>query len=207
MRRREIFIELTSLLDVILIMLFVLLTQAKTQTADALAAAEEDRAQVTALEQQLADSRAEADALRTETETLQQEADGLLSQAEKLQREADSARRRLLSRDLVLDNSLVLTVSVSDRTTIRLETDGGGEQTISYAWGDDNYARNALLSALRQQMEAGKGQAVFLVFQYDRAVIYRAQYDMIHTILNEIKLDARQRDVPLSVLELDISAS
>ncbi len=207
MRRREIFIELTSLLDVILIMLFVLLTQAKTQTADALAAAEEDRAQVTALEQQLADSRAEADALRTETETLQQEADGLLSQAEKLQREADSARRRLLSRDLVLDNSLVLTVSVSDRTTIRLETDGGGEQTISYAWEDDNYARNALLTALRQQMEAGKGQAVFLVFQYDRAVIYRAQYDMIHTILNEIKLDARQRDVPLSVLELDISAS
>lgn len=206
MKRREIFIELTSLLDVILIMLFVLLTQAKTQTADALAAAEADRAQVTALEQQLADSRAETDALRTETETLQQEADGLLSRAEKLQEEADSARRRLLSRDLVLDNSLVLTVSVPDRQQIRLETDGGGSQTISYAWEDDNYARNALLSAVRQQIAAGEGQAVFLVFQYDRSAIYRSQYEMIRDILNEIKLDARQRDAVLSVLELDISS-
>ena len=206
MRRREIFIELTSLLDVILIMLFVLLTQAKTQTADALAAAQADRAQVTALEQQLAESRAETDAARSETEALQQDAEGLLSRTEKLQEEADSAKRRLLSRDLVLDNSLVLTVSVSDRTTIRLETDGGGEQTISYAWEDDNYARNALLSAIRQQMAAGEGQAVFLVFQYDRAAIYRAQYEMIRDVLGEIKLDARQRDAVLSVLELDISS-
>ena len=36
MKRREIFIELTSLLDVILIMLFILLTQARTRTAQAL---------------------------------------------------------------------------------------------------------------------------------------------------------------------------
>ena len=205
MRRREIFIELTSLLDVILIMLFVLLTQARAQTSDALAAAEADRAQVTALEQQLADSRAETDALRAETEALQQEADSLSSRADALREEADSARRRLLSRDLVLDNSLVLTVSVPDRTRIRLETDGGGEQTVSYAWEDDNYARNALLSALRQQIDAGEDRAVFLVFQYDRADIYRAQYNMIRDILNEIKLDARQRDIAMSVLELDIS--
>ena len=206
MRRREIFIELTSLLDVILIMLFVLLTQAKTQTADALAAAQADRAQVTALEQQLAESRAETDAARSETEALQQEAEGLLSRTEKLQEEADSAKRRLLSRDLVLDNSLVLTVSVPDRRQIRLETDGGGSQTISYAWEDDNYARNILLSALRQQIGAGEERAVFLVFQYDRAAIYRAQYEMIRDVLSEIKLDARQRDAVLSVLELDISS-
>ena len=205
MRRREIFIELTSLLDVILIMLFVVLSQARTQTADALAAAEADRAQTAALEQQLADSRAETDALRAETEALQQEADSLSSRADALREEADSARRRLLSRDLVLDNSLVLTVSVPDRTRIRLETDGGGEQTVSYAWEDDNYARNALLSALRQQIDAGEDRAVFLVFQYDRADIYRAQYNMIRDILNEIKLDARQRDIAMSVLELDIS--
>ena len=207
MRRREIFIELTSLLDVILIMLFVVLSQARTQTADALAAAEADRAQTAALEQQLADSRAETDALRAETETLQQEADALASRADALREEADSARRLLLSRDLVLDNSLVLTVSVPDRTQIRLETDGGGSQTISYAWENDNYARNALLAALRRQIEEGDGQAVFLVFQYDRSAIYRTQYDMIRDILNEIKLDARQRDTAMSVLELDISAS
>ena len=36
MKRRQIFIELTSLLDVILIMLFILLIQAKTTTAQAI---------------------------------------------------------------------------------------------------------------------------------------------------------------------------
>ena len=36
MKRRQIFIELTSLLDVILIMLFILLMQAKNTTAEAM---------------------------------------------------------------------------------------------------------------------------------------------------------------------------
>ena len=63
-----------------------------------------------------------------------------------------------------------------------------------------------LLSALRQQIEAGGGQAVFLVFQFDRTDIYRAQYNMIHDVLGEIKLDARQRELTLSVLELDSSS-
>ena len=46
MRRREIFIELTSLLDVILIMLFVLLTQARTQTDAAISSKAEAEAAV-----------------------------------------------------------------------------------------------------------------------------------------------------------------
>jgi biopolymer transport protein ExbD len=204
-KRREIFIELTSLLDVILIILFVVLTQARTRTADAIAEAEADRSKAAVLEQALADSREELDALRSSAASLQEEADSLLEQTEALRAEADSARRRLLSRELVLDNSLVATVSIPDRTSIRVETDGGGAQTISYAWEDDNYTRNALLSALRQALSAGEGQAVFLVFQYDRSAIYRAEYDMIRDVLGEIKLDAKQREIPLSVLELDMS--
>ena len=58
MRRREIFLELTSLLDVIMIMLFVLLTQARTQTAEALSAAEADRAAATELRAELSGLRA-----------------------------------------------------------------------------------------------------------------------------------------------------
>ena len=43
MKKRTIFIELTSLLDVILIMIFVLLTQAKAQTTEAIEDAAADR--------------------------------------------------------------------------------------------------------------------------------------------------------------------
>ncbi len=193
MRRREIFIELTSLLDVILIMLFVLLTQARTQTADALSAAEADRERAAALEQALSDSRSEVDAL--------------LSRTEALEAETESARRQLLSRDLVAENSLVLTLSVPSRESIRLENADGGAQTVTYDWANDNYARNALLAALRTQLNAAGDRTLFLVFQYDRSAIYRSEYDMIREIFNELKLDARQREVPLSVLELDTSGA
>ena len=189
MKRREIFIELTSLLDVILIILFVLLTQARTQTADAMAAAETAREDTAALEKALSDAQAQTQAL--------------LLEAEALQEDLGSARRQLMSRDLVLDNSLLLTVSVPERDAIRLETDSSDTQTISYRWEDDNYARNALLLALRQQITDTDRPAVFLVFQYDRETIYRAEYEMIRDVFNEIKLDARQREIPLSILELD----
>ncbi len=189
MKRREVFIELTPLLDVILIILFVLLTQARTQTADAMAAAETAREDTVALEQALSEARTQAQALLQETEALQED--------------LGSARRQLMSRDLVLDNSLLLTVSVPERDVIRLETASSGVQTISYRWEDDNYARNSLLSALRQQITDTDRPAVFLVFQFDRETIYRAEFEMIQDIFNEIKLDARQRDVPLSILQLD----
>lgn len=189
MKRREIFIELTSLLDVILIILFVLLTQARTQTADAMAAAETAREDTAALEQALSDAQSQTQALLLETEALQED--------------LGSARRQLMSRDLVLDNSLLLTVSIPERDAIRLEADSSDAQTISYRWEDDNYARNSLLSALRQQIADTDRPAVFLVFQYDRETIYRAEYEMIRDVFNEIKLDARQREIPLSILELD----
>ena len=189
MKRREIFIELTSLLDVILIILFVLLTQARTQTADAMAAAETAREDTAALEKALSDAQAQTQALLLETEALQED--------------LGSARRQLMSRDLVLDNSLLLTVSVPERDVIRLETDSSDAQTISYRWEDDNYARNALRAALNTAASGDK--AVFLVFQYDRAAIYRTEYDMIRELLQELKLSAREREASLSILELDRS--
>ena len=186
MRRREIFIELTSLLDVIMIMLFVLLTQARTQTADALSAAEADRAEAAAV-------RAELNELRGELGRTQRERDDA-------REEADARRRQLLSEDLVLDNSLVVTISVDERAVIRLESEGQ-TQTVTYRWEDDNYARNALRAALHRAVAGDK--AVFLVFQYDRAVIYRSEYEMIRETMREARLEARERELPLSILELD----
>ena len=102
----------------------------------------------------------------------------------------------------MLENSLVVTLSVDERAVIRLETEGQ-RQTIAYRWEDDNYARNALRAALNTAASGDK--AVFLVFQYDRAAIYRTEYDMIRELLQELKLSAREREASLSILELDRS--
>ncbi len=181
MRRREIFLELTSLLDVIMIMLFVLLTQARTQTAEALSAAEADRAAATEL--------------RAELSGLREERDAALERAEAL----DRAR---ITDDLVLDESLVITLSADRRGAIRLESEEM-QESIPYDWDDDTYAANSLRARLLGLLRQTDREAVFIVFQFDRAAIYRAEYTMIGRVVNEIKLEAKQRDIPLSYMELD----
>ena len=193
MKRREIFIELTSLLDVILIMIFVLLTQARAQTARALETAEEDQVKVGQLQSELQDVNARLD--------------DALAQADLFREERDALGRQVLTQGLVTDNSRIVTVSVAPGGAIRLESEGAAAQVIPYDWEDDTFASNRLRSALLEFLRGGDGEAVFIVFQYDRAAIYRTEYDMICTVTREIKLEARQRDIPLSLLELDTRAS
>ena len=190
MKRREIFIELTSLLDVILIMLFILLTQAKTRTAQALDTAA------------LAESNAQQ--LQTELTAAYDEQDALRAAANAQEERADALQRQLWTENIVLDSSLLLTVSVDRAGDIRLETEGTSPVAIAYDWHDDTYAQNRLRSLLLEALRGTDREAVFLVFQYDRTRVYRAEYVMIESIIQEVKREARERDIPLSVLELDI---
>ena len=96
MKRREIFIELTSLLDVILIMIFVLLTQARAQTAKA-------------LENQAAEEKTSA-RLQEEVEDLSASLDHAWAELGIVQEENDQLKRQLMTQDLVLDESLVITI-------------------------------------------------------------------------------------------------
>ena len=189
MKRRQIFIELTSLLDVILIMLFILLTQAKTRTAEALDTAA------------LAES--DAAALRMELTAAYDEQDALQARIDAQEERADALQRQLWTENLVLDNSLLLTVSVDKSGQIRLETEGE-TATIPYDWAEDTYAQNRLRGLLLDKLKGTDQEAVFLVFQYDRARVYHAEYNMIEDIIQEVKRVARERDIPLSVLELDL---
>ena len=189
MKRRQIFIELTSLLDVILIMLFILLTQAKTRTAEALDTAA------------LAES--DAAALRMELTAAYDEQDVLQARIDAQEERADALQRQLWTENLVRDNSLLLTVSVDKSGQIRLETEGE-TATIPYDWAEDTYAKNRLRGLLLDKLKGTDQEAVFLVFQYDRARVYHAEYNMIEDIIQEVKRVARERDIPLSVLELDL---
>ncbi len=191
MKRRQIFIELTSLLDVILIMLFILLIQARNTTAQALDTATEAESSAAALQAELAAAYAEQDALRAAADAETERADAL--------------ERQLWTENIVLDNSLLLTVSVDKAGNVRLETEGQGQIAIAYDWSDDVYAQNRLRGLLLDKLKHTDREAMFLVFQYDRARIYHAEYEMIESIIQEVKQEARQRDIPLSVLEMDIS--
>ena len=193
MKRRQIFIELTSLLDVILIMLFILLTQAKTRTAQALdtaALAESSRVE-----------------LQTELAAANDERDALRAAADAETERADALQRQLWTENLVLDNSLLLTVSVDREANIRLEAEGEERITVAYDWADETYAENRLRSLLLDKLRTTDREAVFLVFQYDRERVYRAEYEMIRGVIQEVKREARERDMPLSVLELDIQGA
>lgn len=190
MRRRQIFIELTSLLDVILIMLFILLIQARNTTAQAMDTAAQAESSAAELQAELSAAYAEQDALRAAADAETERANAL--------------QRQLWTQNIVLDNSLLLTVSVDREGRIRLETEGTGETAIPYSWEDDTYARNRLRGLLLDKLKTTDREAVFLVFQYDRARVYHAEYEMIEGIIQEVKQEARQREIPLSVLELDI---
>ena len=190
MKRREIFIELTSLLDVILIMLFILLTQARTRTAQALDSAALAESSARQLQWELTAAYSEQDALRAAAD------------AEK--ERANTLQRELWTENLVLDNSLLLTVSVDRGGGIRLETEGKNLALIAYDWADDTYAYNRLRGLLLDELDNTDREAVFLVFQYDRARIYQAEYRMIEAVIQEVKREAREQDIPLSFLELDL---
>ena len=204
MRRREIFIELTSLLDVILIMLFILLIQARTTTAQALDATAQAEGAVAEMEAELASARSDRAALAAEADEQRARADAEARRADAEADRADGLQRQLWTENIVLDNSLVLTVSVDKGGAIRLETEGAGAVVIDYSWDDDTYAYNRLRGLLLDALKTTDREAAFLVFQYDRARVYHAEYDMIERIVQEVKGEARERDIPLSVLELDI---
>ena len=211
MRRREIFIELTSLLDVILIMLFIQLTQAKTTTAQALDTAAQAENTAAEAQTELAAARAERDVLRAEADEQRARADAQAQRADaEVQRadaeadRADTLQRQLWTENVVLDNSLLMTVSVDREGKLRLETEGAAVVVIAYDWADDTYAFNRLRGRLLEELKATKREAVFLVFQYDRARIYHAEYEMVKDVIQEIKQAAREREIPLSILELDI---
>ena len=189
MKRREIFIELTSLLDVILIMIFVLLTQARAQTAKA-------------LESQAAEEKTAA-RLQEEVEDLSASLDHAWAELGIVQEENDQLKRQLMTQDLVLDESLVITIRAEDETIIREIRDGVSD-TIAYTWGNETYVSNKLKSLLLQDLSETEKHAVFIVFQYDRSGIYQNEYQMIESLIQEIKTTAKDMNLPLSLMELDL---
>ena len=199
MKKRMIFIELTSLLDVILIMLFVLLLQAQSETDKARVHAEEEQAAAVSIEAALHEAEAENEALEASAAALSEE---LAEAKEALDREA----RKEMAESLVLENSRVLTISVPRESLIFVEEDAPSDfsERIVYDWENANYAYNRLNAILHERFRELSGEAFFVVFQYDREAIYRSEYAVILQAVQELKLTAKEAGTPLSFIEMDV---
>ncbi len=186
MRRREIFIELTSLLDVILIMLFVLLTQAKTQTDAAISSVSEAEAAAASVQAALTQTQTERDALAERLETLEREG---------------------ITVGVVEENSLVLTLSVQggESRYALIEPREGESIRVPLDPEDETYTVNRLRTALTGLVRDSGKETVFVVFQFDRNRIYQTEYLLVGNVVRQLKEEARSAGTALQYIETDLT--
>ena len=178
MKKRQILVELTPLLDVILIMLFVLLVQSKTQVQ----AAEVDRAE----------AESESAVLKVELESVKNV--------------LEEAKRRERTLGIVDEKSAIVTVSVieSSPRRILIESDGGTVTYVSLDSGRSDTARERFIGALRSIIEEGGTESAFLVFQYDRNGIYNSEYELIKDAVLELKPELLRGGIYINYAEIDL---
>lgn len=160
--KRSPIIEMTALLDVIMILMFLVLTNASQSVED--------------LKQGYKSS-----------EVLEQSIG-------ELQSENVSLIRRLNSFTALENSCLIITLSVSrneDKSrSVLLECEDAQNETLKLTWDNLQYVKNTLnakISKLISGALSGRYQAVFMVFQYDRSVIYQTDYRLISGVIQSQK--------------------
>lgn len=192
MKKKQIFIELTSLLDVILIMLFMVMVQAENKTEEAVEKAEKQEAAFEAISKDYEDlSKAFSD---KETEMEQALA------------ELEEAKEKLNSRDLVMENIDVLTVRIRPDRSIFLHSEYRSFPTIDYSWEEPDYAYNRLKASLRDWISRAEDRSLFLVFRYDAEEIYHNEYEMIRRAVSEIRTEFKKQDITFYYIETDMGS-
>ncbi|MDO5445510.1 MAG: hypothetical protein Q4F31_07810 [Eubacteriales bacterium] len=204
MKKRQIFIELTSLLDVILIMLFMILMQARTQTNSAMAEAEEVKASVDAIKQELTDAQLKYEQELSEVQLKYEEVN---NEYASLQNSYGILERQIITDNLVIDNSLVITVSIEADGSIRMETTGKQPVSIPYDWNDETYAENSLKAEANNRIQQSSEETVFYIFQYDRSKIYEKEYNLICNSVERIKQSAKEYGKWVNYIEIDVSSN
>lgn len=185
MRKRDIPIELTSLLDVILIILFVLLMQAETQTG----AAQEVSRQ----------AEAEVQNAQAEIQALKMERDSLLVKIGEMEREG-------ITIGLVEENSFIVTLSIQDLNTrtLLVEVWDGETTHILVDTNDYGYTAKKLYSTIRSSIQAQKKETVFVVFQYDSNTIYQSEYILVSNVVRQLKQENSTEGIAVNYIETDI---
>lgn len=160
-RRREITVELTPLLDVILIMLFLIMSQSSE-------AAEQTKQEA---EQKVSNMECQVEDLRETNAELESRLDSYA---------AFDEYARIISIDIS---------NKTDGNRMIIVSDGEHTERIEFDWESMRYGENSLRAELIKSIDAWKDMPVFIVFNYDSSGIYRRDYEMITSVIDTIEYE------------------
>jgi biopolymer transport protein ExbD len=160
--KRGILIDLTSLLDVILILMYLVLINASMKVEDA----EVKAAGNSALSMHIKE-------LQEENETLSRKANTVLTVEQHC---------------FVLTVSL--NKKSGPLRTVTVESKSAGTVRFDLKWDDRQYIKNVLQTEIGRKIKLAfeNGyQAAFIVFQYDRNTVYESDYKLISSVIQAEK--------------------
>lgn len=206
-RKRDIIIELTSLLDVIMIMIFMVMAENSKLIS-------EKQSALDAAQTELAENNAALGALQDETNSLSAElaeALGKLDEgnAEELLEKLQAAESRLDAYKYMDDIVIVLNIGLENKysNTVRClsfsnSAELGETQTVCEIRNDDELAEavnrmRVFLSEYASQAandESGSTIA-YMVFSYDTRTVFQDDYAAVDRALNELEHKANSGNV------------
>ncbi len=163
--RRQIFIELTPLLDVIMILLFLIMSK----DAEAVRHAEEKaEAQMAVMTESLAQSELENHRIADKLEKEKERADALKSFSE-----------------YALITTLSIEITGPGERCVRILA-GEEEELIYYNWDKIIYAQNAITATFTRLLSGNQDKPAYIVFYIDDESMYLDDYRMVMSILGDL---------------------
>lgn len=172
-KRKSVIIELTSLLDVIFIMLFMVMNQSRSAAEEAKSNAE-----------------AEIAAAKTEVSEMAEERDSyieILDETEEDRKNFAQLKNRIESLESFSEYAEILSVYVLDggyKRSIKI-TDENEIGSIDFSSENLDYGKDNLILTLKEYIE-NTDAPVFITFSYNSDKIYRKDYNMISEAITEV---------------------
>lgn len=185
--RKEIILELTPLLDVILIMMFYILMQNTLATDKQ---QEEAKQQIETIEESF---QAQLESVSTEgekiRESLQSELDSEKEISAELKEELAIANAKLKGEEAFEQFVTIVNVTLTNVTDEKRKLhilSGDEDNSFTYDWDNMNYAGNALKAELDSIINGEKENPVFVVFGYNEEEIFLRDFEMIRDVLEKV---------------------
>ena len=173
-KRKSVVVELTSLLDVIFIMLFMVMNQSRTAAAEAQSTAAEE----------IASAQVQVETMQAEVESYRE----IISEVETERANLEQMQSKLNSYEVFKEYAKIISVHVLDSTykrTIKVD-DGTENVNIDFNWDNMDYASSVLTDTLNECIDTAENP-VFIVFSYNGDKLYRQDYNMISEVMTEVQ--------------------
>lgn len=176
-RRKKLILELTPLLDVILIMMFFVLMQNNQLTSEKLNEADKEIASVN-------------ENLSEVIESVKDKENQYKEEISDLNESLLAAKDQLKSIESFEEYCQIISVCVINREEgkrVIIISDGKKEYSISFDWDSLLYAKNGLKDdLLRLINERQNNMPSFISFHYDGNVIFKRDFELVTEVLGEI---------------------